>query len=312
MKHFLNIWFFIISLIQDQRGEVGDKDADDSAPDDDNGGDDGTGDDDDDTDDIVIEPEDDKSDDDGDKLTPEQVKELQVEIADFKKGKEDLEKEVQTLRDKKTELNTALHQARQAKKTDKADDADSVLTESQLKQILEDNPDDTDAQFKVLKYLSQQVAKGVSADSINAAEVAKNKQHFETFLTGRYPDINVPDSAIRKEVDQTKTFLDLNDHPYGDYFAVACSVLDQLPEILKDAYEDGKKGKARLDTEDARTESINKGKLPVSKKGQSSDSPGLTKEQAETFKQMGLSKSQIAIAQKLVGKKQVKTVSVGV
>jgi len=249
-----------------------------------------------------------KDEDDKDKLDPDAVKELQGKVEGFEKDKVSLEEKVTKLEEDKKNLNTALHQARQTKKTTKLDDVAAPLTRSQLKQILEENPGDQEAQFNVLEYLAEQVARGVSSEAINTTEINRKKGELDTFLAERYPDIKIPGSGIREEIDETKDTLGLGNHPYGDYFAVAARVLDELPDLLKKAYEDGKSGKLKKDTEDARTDAINKGKLPSSKKG-TGKTESLSKEQDETFTQMGLSESQRKIAKKLVAKK-IRTVSV--
>ena len=298
-------------LLQDQRGFAGDDSAGDDSGDDkgdDVKVDDKDDDKNDDLDDIKIDIKDKDKKDDKDKLDADAVKGLQGQVKEFEKDKKSWEDKVDKLEEDKKNLNTALHQARQDKKTTKTDTV-APLTESQLKQILEDNPNDVDAQFNVLKYLSEQIARGVSSEAINATEVKRKKGELNTFLVERYPDLKTPDSNIRKEVDETKSMLGLGDHPYGDYFAVAARVLDELPDLLKKAYEDCKSGKSKKDIEDARTDTIKKGKLSSSKTGADKDTESLTKEQDETFTQMGLTDSQKKIAKKLVAKK-VKTVSV--
>ncbi|MCK4240810.1 MAG: hypothetical protein KAX30_04245 [Candidatus Atribacteria bacterium] len=295
-------------LLKDQRGAVGDDPPPDDPPQDDKIVDDDDSSDDDVDDDIKIDIKDKDKKDDKDKLDADAVKELQGQVKEFGKDKKSWEEKIDKLEEDKKNLNTALHQARQDKKTIKTDEA-APLTRSQLKQILEDNPSDVEAQFNVLEYLAEQKAKGVTSEAINATEVNRKKGELDNFLVERYPDIKKPDSDIRKEVDETKTVLGLNKHPYGDYFAIAARVLDELPDLLKKAYEDGKSGKSKKDIEDARTDAIKKGKLPPSKKDSSKDTESLTKEQDETFTQMGLTDSQKKIAKKLVAKK-IRTVSV--
>ena len=299
----LSLWSFFIKMLRDQRGEVGDS-KDDDPPEVDTKDDDP---DKDDPDDIVITP--DKDDDpDKDKLDPDKVKELQDQKTGYEKTVKELEEERDRLREEKKNLNTALHQARQTKKEVKPD-AKSQLSEAQLKQILEDNPNDTDTQFNVLKYLAEQVAKGVSADSINAAEVGKTKERLNSFLKERYPDLDTPGTEIRKEIDEAKDQLGLHDHPYGDYFAVASCVLDELPQMLEAEHKRGLKDKAKADTEEKREEAIEHGKVLSSKKAGKSAAV-LTKGQSETFDQMDLTPSQRKIAKQLVAKKAPKTVSV--
>ena len=298
MEHLFKLWSFLVETLKDQRGFAGSDD--DPTSDDDKGEEE-------EEEQIIVKAEDKSSED---KLDPEKIKELQGKVDGFEKDKKTLEDEINKLKEDKKGLQTALHQARQEKKVTPAKpDAAAQLTESQLKQILEDNPGDTETQFNVLKYLAEQVARGVSSETINTAEVNRKKGSLDKFLEERYPDIKNSDSDIRKEVDEVKSTLGLENHPYGDYFAIASRVLDDLPELLKNAFEEGKSGKFKEDTEEARLKAIKEGKLTSPKKHSDKSDQGLTKEQTETFKQMGLSENQIRISKRLVGKK-IRTISV--
>ena len=292
MNFLKEIWL----LLQDQRGVVGDDINDDDL--DDKEDDDEKDDDEDET--LIIGPDDDKEDEDDEGDKKKKNSEDDKDDESLVRIRE-LEKTVQKLETDKTNLNTALHQARQTRKaSDKR--AGSELSEAELKQILVDNPNDPDVQFNVLKYLSEQTARGASSQAVTAAEVAKRREKFDTFLLERYPDIVVPSSQTRMEVEKTKGELGLVDHPYGDYFAVATRVLEDLPDLLEQAFKEGKEGKSKIDAEKNRTTIIKDSQLGPSKKRSSSEG-SLTAGQDETAKQMGLKGTALKTYKKLVGKK---------
>jgi len=249
---------------------------------------------------LVIDADDDDKDDKDEGKGEKKVKDKEPDDT-LSKELVTLKSEVEQLKEDKKSLNTALHQARQEKK--KPEDTTGKLNEAQLKQILEENPNDPDTQFNVIKYLAQEYSKGASTEAVNAAEVSRKKAELDGFLLERYPTINQLGSDIRTEIDEVKVGLGINDHPYGDYFAVAARLFDELPDLLHGAYKKGNdaglKGKK---TEDARKDDIKSGKSPDSKKA-GSPGQGLTSNQADSAKQMNLSPSQMKLYKKLVGKK---------
>lgn len=298
MKKFLE---WIRSLLLDQRGVIGDADPDD----DDSGGgsddDEGQGGSSDDDDDDVLSLGDDDDDDDNDE---EKKKEKEAEAQRQKEFKE-LQAKVDKLEQDKKNLNTALHQERQARKKP---GAGQELSEAELKQILEDNPNDPEVQLNVVKYLAERAATGKATEAVSAAEVTKKKRELDTFLLERYPDISDPASETRVEVEEAKRNFGLQEHPYGDFFAVASKVLEDLPDLLEQAYNDGLKGKKKTDAEKKRVSNI-EGNKPASSKDSSAKPGKLTDGQKDTANQMGLSGNALKAYKKIVGKK-ASTVSV--
>jgi len=227
----------------------------------------------------------------GKKKEPE-PDEKDTKIADLEKKVKDLEK------DKKR----AFYEARQVKKTPETTPPGAKLTDSQIKQILVDNKDDPDTLMNVVKYIAEESARGVSTETVNAAEMTRKKGELDGFLAERYPDIDTPGSDIRIEVDKAKKDLGMEKHPFGDYFAVASRVLEDLPDLLENAYKKGKGETGTEDAEDKRKKDIASKKLPASKK-RSVTGEELTGTQAEAAKQLGLTKGQEKIYKKLVAKK---------
>jgi len=192
----------------------------------------------------------------------------------------------------------AFYEARQVKKD--PEKQGEQLSSAQLRQILADNPDNPETLMNIIDYVAEQKARGISTETVNAVEVNRKKGELDDLLTERYPDIHVEGSDIRIEVDKAKKTFNLETHPFGDFFAVASRVLEDLPDLLKNAFEQGK-GKSGTEAEDKRKKDINAKKLPASKK-RSIIGEGLTGTQAEAAKQMGLKGNALKTYKQLVGK----------
>jgi hypothetical protein len=220
-----------------------------------------------------------------------------------------MEQRLTRLEEDKKNLKIALHKERQEKKAAKAAPDDPVLTDEQLEKILEENPDSA-TQLKVVRYMAEKIAKGERKTAIEDVNAGQRSREMNKLLLDRYPDLADEGSAMRVEIEETKENLGISDHPYGDFFAVGARVLENLPTILTNAYEKGKKEALGEKAELKRGEKINGGKLtPGGKKTAPSGVEGLTKEQNESATQMAMTPSQRKIYAQLVGK-NTKTVSV--
>lgn len=295
-----NLLAWIVQLFRDQRGEVGVDPADDPSDADTEKVDQGDKVDEDDKDgELTITPEiePDEKDKEKDKV------EAEKKLTDLEFDKSELQNQLTSLEEEKKSWKVASYEARQKAKEAKPEKSEKPFTDANLRQILADNPDDSEIQFNVLKYMSEQAAKGISDKAVNAAEMNRKAETMNTRVQGRYPTILEPDSEMRRDVDKIKGDLGLEDHPYGDYFAVGVRVFEDLPDLLDYAYKSGKEDKLKDSAEEKRKQDIQSKKLPSSKASTSKLSEGLTAGQEETAKQMGLTKEQIPLYQKLVGKK---------
>jgi len=294
-------WIWL--LLCDQRGEIGDEDG--SAGDSLETGDEG-GQDDPDEDYAELDLELSEEDEDGEKTEVDKktLEELQSQSSKLT----DLQKQVEKLTTDKANLNKALHEARQEKKKEIPDKGDK-LSESQLRRILADNKDDPDTLFNMVKYLAETAAEGKAGDAVRATEVARRQKEQKAFLSQNYPKLYEDGSEIRLDVEKTKESLGISENPYGDYFAVASRVLEDLPKLLQTAFKQGEESGLGKKAEDKRQEKITGNKLPkTSVYGKVAE--GLTDNQVESARQMGLSPSQVKYYKQIVGKKP-SVVSVG-
>lgn len=301
------MWKFIIKhflkMMRDQRGEVGldidnGKDAKDSGASADDAllnlirsevdidlGDDKQGAD-------AEVPGDEGNEDKGDKKADGKKDGEAPETETDKKLKE-YERKLARLEEDKGNLKKALHEARQERKSKKKeeDDGETVLTDQQVLAILEEHKDDPKVMLNAIKYLAKQEAKGIKKDTLNESEIRAKKADIDKFLAQRYPQLNEEGSDVRVGVDKAKEALNLADHPFADYLAVGAGVLNQLPDICKHWFEEGKKAALDGKADEARKQQIKDGNLTPGKGNKDFDKgkgdTGLTPQQLETAKRLG-------------------------
>lgn len=314
-------------MLTDQRGAVGpDIGPDDDAGDDDptrkgtDQGDDDLGDDDGDGDlDVLLDLDgmggldddpgaDDLGDDDKGKDKDKKSSADKGDKGDDKKDAPTVEGLQKQLKDKDghiTNLNKALHQERSLKKADKEQVKDP-LTKNQLVKILEENQDDPATLYNIVEYIAGQAAQGAKKDALNEGEIASKVKEVDGLLSQEFPDLSVPDSQMRGNVDDTKRHFGIESHPFGDLFGTAVNVLYNLKEIVEKAENKGKEsalkekadGKRKQNAKDTNLTSKGKG-APKLVKGE------LSSKHEVVAKQMNMTKSQRGIYANLVNKKSV-------
>ena len=307
---FLSFFSFLGSLnvikrLKDQRGEADPDPADDDPPDDDPGTDDlieGL-------DDVTLEgldldeeeeePEEEEEDGEPDKKSPEGVLEkLQGQVGTLEKRLNDKETHIKN-------LNVALHQARQEKKG-KDTEEEAPLTDQQLLGLFKEHQNDPGTLFNIIKYVAQQSAKGVEKKAVDASQIAQKKSDIDNRLIKAYPDLAKDDSELRTGVNSVKTDLNIDDHPYGDLFALGVMTMNNLETLMKQARDEGKQEALKGKVEDKRKETVKKnaltpgGEKPSKAKQSSTELSGKA---LDVAKQMGLNKSQSKLYARLISKK---------
>lgn len=224
------------------------------------------------------------------------------------KPKVEMTPEVKELLDKNKALNRALHEERQKKKTEKTEEA--VLTETQLLGILEEYKDDPKTLLNVIKYQAEQAAKGAATKSITDADVVRKKKEADDYIYKTYPDLTKDDSQLRAAVNKTKSELGIDDHPFGELFGTAVTFLSAAPQILKDAYDQGRKDAMAGVAEKTRKDLVKESDLTP--KGKGGKITPLSANTEDVAKRLGLkSPQQLAILKKLTASgKNARNVSV--
>lgn len=243
--------------------------------------------------------------DEEDEISEEEVEEKKEEEKkpEIKPEITEAEKEYMTkikqLEKEKKGLNTALHQARQHKKTAKKE-TEEVLTPDQIKTLLKEHAGDEEVLYNIVQYMSEQTNK----EQIDATELNMVKTQHDAYVVEHWPDMADETSELSQKVDATMTRLRVENHPMNKYIAISALITEELPNIRKAAYEQGlaagkKGGKKTPVTKKNKTNVLTPAGIKSTKTKKSNLSDNLVK----TAKQMGLSKAQQKIYARLLDNK---------
>lgn len=239
--------------------------------------------------------------DESEKKDPEKEPEVEtVSLKDFEDVKDSvktLEKELKRSQGDKTNLNKALHEARQKKVVTE----DAPLSDDHLLKILDDNVGDSQTILNIVKYQAEQAAKKVSGEVVNDADMKKKAKEAGDILTSMYPDLSEDGSEMRTAVDETKGYYGLDDHPMGDFFATGIQVLNALPGLIASAEKRGEETALKGKADGKRKQEISDN-LSHTRRDKQSSGTGLTESQNETAEQLGLSSAQMKTYKQIVGK----------
>jgi len=222
-----------------------------------------------------------------------------------------LRTQLDALKTDKTNLQKALHEQRQKLKSIKATPADEdvPLTEAQLVQIYEENKDDPKTLLRIVKHQAEQAAKKASGKAVLDSDIKSKVKEADNLLLTMYPRLTEEGSEIRTATDEIKSFYNIDDNPFGDFFAMGVQVLNALPNIIASAEKRGEDKALNIKADDSRKKDI-KTNQTTHTKSTSPSNVGLSKTEQETAKQLNLSPGAFKTYQKLVGNKQSKNVQV--
>lgn len=288
---------YFIRLMQDQSGEAN-LDGGDDDPDAD--GDPGNDDPDDDPDDdpnedpdITLElgegegeGEGDDKDDKDEKEDAEQkgiIESLTKQVRDLEKIKDTDQDFITKL---KAQVNTMRGEIDTLKQGGTKEDP-VKFTDQQLLNIMKEHDDDPAVMLQVIKQAVKQETADIKPDIENAAELTGKKKDSEDYLTATWPEWKT-DATMQSDLNQAKQYLNVTDHPLADFMAMGTIVLNQLPEIIKTAKEEGKKEALGEKGEAARKSKIKTNKLSGGGKPPAGKKESLTDSETEAMKVLGI------------------------
>ena len=222
-----------------------------------------------------------------------QLHTLETTVKDMKKHNSDLNGAVARYRKQVKELQE-----------NKKGDKEEQLSDDQLKQLMVEHADDKDTMFNIMKYMRDQGATQAGEKMADLENVKKIKAFNDQNITKLFPEAAKEGSQARTTADQMKANLGLNEHPAGDFLALSSVLVAEIPDIQKQAYDQGRSDERAGKLEANRKKGIKDNSLDsVSGDKTKAKSSGMSGSMAETAKQMGLSKSATKIMEKLVSKK---------
>jgi hypothetical protein len=224
------------------------------------------------------------------KEEPEPEKKEEVKPPEPTAKEKELEERTSRLETDKKNLQKALHEARQERKKSKEPETQVTLTDAELQKIVEEHKDDPKVVFNALTYKMQQLLKTGKVEAVNEVEIKGKQRELDGILRQRVKDFDDESSESRATINQAKSRFNLDDHPFGDFLGTAAAVYIEMPNILKNAREEGKKEALNEKAEDARKKGIKESQAtPAGQKFGSPKSGGgeLTVSQMDTAKRLG-------------------------
>lgn len=224
---------------------------------------------------------------------------------DEKPGKDkiidaDSQARITQLETEKRNLNVALHQARQERKT-KQETPQDTLSPDQIKQLLKEHGDDPEVMYNLVQYIAGQS----SREQTNVNELSQLKKQSDSYVYQRWPSMADESSELFQKAKETAKGLRIADHPMGDYLALTSLVCEELPNIQKQSYEEGRADALKGKAEKTRKRTVKTNVLTPSGSGKEKETGGeLPSEFLATAKQMGMSPSQRKVYATLVRKGQ--------
>lgn len=231
--------------------------------------------------------------------------EPELKKEDEKPGKDkiidaDSQARITQLETEKRNLNVALHQARQERKP-KQEAPPETLTPDQIKQLLKEHGDDPEVMYNLVQYIAGQS----SREQTNVNELSQLKKQSDNYVYQRWPSMADESSELFQKTHETAKSLRVADHPLGDYLALATLICEELPNIQKQSYEEGRTSALKGKAEKTRKQTIKTNVLTPSGSGKEKETGGeLPSEFLATAKQMGMSPSQRKVYATLVSKGQ--------
>lgn len=217
---------------------------------------------------------------------------------------DEINSQLQSLKQQINDLNRALHHERQkAKERDKAKESDEpVLTDAQIKELIRTHGDDPDTLLQINRYIAEQAAKKASKESVDAQQLAQMKAKVDAHVSTAYPELYQEGSQARGYVEKIKGSLNLSSHPFGDYLAASAWVADNIEVIKKQEYERGKEEGLKGKVNETRKQNI-KTSAPIPPKPASKKvSVKIPDEVREVADRLEMTPDQMKIYAKLRGK----------
>ncbi len=286
MRHLFS---FMLKMLLDQRGEVGESEdvaevADDSQETDDENV-------------IEINPElleedEDEDDDEGNQDDQEKTKKEES------KRDEDLKAELAKRDEQIKEMNRNFYGLRKKfDKLNKKKTEETGLTDEELEDLIEANQDDPKAMLKIMKQVSQQAASSNANNAVKTVEISQRRKELDEHLLSTWPDARTEGSETHTDIENAKEFFYVTDHPLGDFLGAAGRLYVKLPEMLENARKEGRENALKTKAEENRKTTIKANSLDTGAKKTSAKVSG---KHLAAAKQLGLTESATKIMAQIV------------
>ena len=202
--------------------------------------------------------------------------------------------EIERLQAEINRLGFKLRKSEEKPKEDKP-----TFTEAQLLQLMKEHADEPEVLFNIMKEMQRQQTEGIEKNIEQRAHVQARRQELHSIAEGVFPGALKEDSNIYKDVVDTKEYLGLEKHPYGDFLALATMSMKNLPNLIANIREQVKKEMLPKASDDKRKESI-KSTTPATEAKKEKPKVEVTAGANETAKRLGMNERQFKRYQQIL------------
>jgi hypothetical protein len=190
-------------------------------------------------------------------------------------------------------------------KAEKEDPEDVRFTDAQLLQMMKDHREEPEVMFQIMKQMQKQAGEDITQNAQKASEVAARKKELSDLASNRFPNALKEGEATYEAVQNTISYLGLEDNPYADVLALGVLTINDMPTIVERIREQTKKQLLSKTAEITRKGKVKETSLsePGHKNGQKAVE--LSQGASETAKLFGFNDKQQALYKKFLkaGKK---------
>lgn len=235
------------------------------------------------------------------------IESLTKQVRDLEKIKDNDQTYITQL---KSQIN-ALRSDINSIKDDKGGDEAAQFTDQQLVNILTEHKDDPAMMLAVVKQAVKQATADIKPDIERDTDLAGKKKETESYLNDNWPNWKSDDS-IQTDLKAAKEYLGVQDHPLSDFMAMSTMIMNQLPTIIKNAKEEGKKEALGEKADGARKRSIKANSLAKTGTKKGGKTASLSDTETETENLLNMNPQQKKIYRQMLQKSKAGTQAVEV
>lgn len=244
----------------------------------------------------------------GNEEDSEKQEETEVTVGDSSEGdEEDPQELIARLRAEnekaKKDRDRAFYNLRNAKKTEKKESKEPEFSDAQLLDLLEQHSDDKPVMLQIIKQVAKQQSGDMADAKIKGQEIKQKKATIDNFVLQNYSTFVTDDTPEHQELQKAKAFMHIEDHPLGDYLAIAALELAGLPKTIEQVRKSAVEEALKKNGEAGRKKAVKEtsmGDSKPKKKIVESDDDNSESRFLATAKQMGLNKEQTKTYLKMV------------
>ena len=193
--------------------------------------------------------------------------------------------------DMKKEISRLGYALRKAEKGGNKEE-EPEFSDAQLLQMMKDHREEPEVMFQIMKQMQKQSGESIEKITKNNAKIAETRKELMGITEQVMPGALEEGTKLYSDVQTSKEYLGLEDHPYGDILSLAMMSFKNVPSLVKNVKETMRRELLGKGADNKRKEAIKVDKLA----GEGSKTPAakkLSDTQTDAVKRLGLNKNQL-------------------